>query len=228
MLVTDAMRTYYEHQVATENDNWDPTTLHSSDLSFCVTKIWARRNGLTTKYIDLDNRRQMAFGKLWEIEMAAILRHAGIEFTEQVEVKGEIAGVEVECHGDFDIPSHDLYLETKTTEYWKGWKDKVPYYKIPEKPKPYHLMQAAATAILLDRSNFTVSDTGRNNGGHAEFTYQTAEYRDQVESAVLERADTRPGDPEPLKNEPVFEWECKTCAYAACVNNKNPFLQVIN
>lgn len=230
MLVSEAMEKYYAHQVDTENDeDWDTTALHSSDLSFCPTKIHARRNGLLTKFVNFDSRRQMEFGKIWEVPMANILRHAGLEFFEQVEVKGKLFGVDIECHGDFDVPSQDLYIEAKTTEYWKGWLPNKggPYYKTPDKPKPYHLTQAAASAMLLGRSNIIISDTGRNNGGHAEFEFETIDLIPLVQEAVLNRAETRPGDEAPLISEPSFDWECNSCGLAECKKNKNPFLQVI-
>jgi CRISPR/Cas system-associated exonuclease Cas4 (RecB family) len=226
-MITEAMNAYYTKQALVDDEEWDTTALHSSDLSFCPTKIWARRNGLSAFFVDFDNRRQMAFGKLWEIEVSAALRAAGFKIVEQVEVKGSLFGVDIECHGDFDIPAENLYVEAKTSEFWSGWKNNVKYVKIPTEPKAYHLTQAAASAMLLKRANFTISTTDRNKGGHVEFHYKTAEYTQLIEDAVIERAQTRPGDEAPAFPAPVFDWECKTCPYAQCGLNKNPHLQVI-
>jgi CRISPR/Cas system-associated exonuclease Cas4 (RecB family) len=226
-LVTDAMKKFYSSQVTPNDAEWNTKTLHASDLGFCATKLWARRNGLQTPYLDIDNRRQMAFGKLWEQEVAAALKFAGVEFTEQIEITGELFGVEIECHADFDVPSENMVIEAKTTEFWQGWKDSKKYVKTPDDVKNYHKIQGAASAMLLERKFFSIPLTDRCKGGQIEKVFETSNFISLIEGAIIERAHTAEGDPEPAFPSPVYEWECNSCAYEACPNNKNPFLQVI-
>src|ERR1700716_3340380 len=71
---------------------WDDGALHVSDLALCKRQVWARRNGVSESYIDLDNWVQMNLGLKYERLVCEALDAAGIAYEYQVPIKDPIFG----------------------------------------------------------------------------------------------------------------------------------------
>lgn len=220
-----------------EESPWDAAALHVSDLALCKRQVWARRNGLTQRYSDLDNYLQMSLGLKYEGILCDALDVVGIPYQYQVPITKPIFGFDFVGTADFVF--EDSVLDTKTTVFWQGYVgragEKKRVTKVPEEPKMSYRIQVTAYAVALGKPRYGIQVVCRGTGKRASFWYDTAGLAQTVGKAALDMQTTGTSDPEPVEARPPWytcgddgsSWQCKFCAHGACELNQNEALQTL-